>query len=172
MSMQRARTVLVGLAAVIGGAVVLSSCVDLGCSCSDIPCQQRQWSHRDAAAVCPPDGGGGVDAGDGGPCEEGVAAPSSTGPQLAFIPTLAVDNEAITLRVGEVLTVTNVDTMAHTMTAGFPGAILPAESDGFDSGNVASGTQWAYRFCTARDVEWFCTTHPLQMNGYRLTVRE
>lgn len=108
--------------------------------------------------------------GDGGSCVEGPTEPSTTGPQLAFS-TLAIDQPNLTITAGDVVTWTNNDSMVHTVTAGAPGAPLPTAQGGFDSGDVASGVKWAYRFCTPRTVVYFCKTHASQMNNYRVVVR-
>lgn len=170
--------VVILLALSIGATAFCSSCFDFGIDvCPADRCIDAGFdAGNDSGPVDsgPPMDSGPTDAGDvgdsGPPCEEGVAAPSTTGPQLSFVPTLMVDNADVTISVGDVLTVTNNDSMSHTMTAGGPGAPLPLARGGFDSGNIAAGTQWAYRFCSVRSVEWFCTTHPAQMNGFRLTV--
>lgn len=107
--------------------------------------------------------------GDGAECTEGPATPSASGPQIALV-TLNVDQPVLNVAPGDVVTWTNTDTMVHTVTAGAPGAQLPPEQGGFDSGDIAPSGQWAYRFCTARTAIYFCKTHPNQMNNYRVVV--
>lgn len=111
-----------------------------------------------------------VDAdGDGATaCVEGPATPSADGPQIAFT-TLNVDRPIVNIMVGDVVTWTNGDTMTHTVTAGVPGAPQPPPA-GFDSGDIAPGGRWAYRFCTPRTAIYFCRPHANQMNGYRVIV--
>lgn len=138
--------------------VVLASCIDFG---YQVP---PPVPAIDAA-------GDPVDAdGDGASaCVEGPTQPSAAGPQIAFI-TLAVDAPVKTVRVGDVVTWTNTDTMVHTATAGAPGA-PQGPPLGFDSGDLAPGASWAYRFCSARTAIYFCKTHASQMNGYRVVVQ-
>jgi plastocyanin len=109
-------------------------------------------------------------AGDSSGCVEGMTTPAATGPQLAFS-TLAVDQPNLAIAVGDVVTWTNNDSMVHTVTAGAPGAPLPTAQGGFDSGDIAPGAKWAYRFCRARTVIYFCKTHASQMNNYRVAVK-
>jgi plastocyanin len=106
----------------------------------------------------------------GGACVEGATAASAAGPQVALV-TLNVDRPMLQVAAGDVVTWTNTDTMVHTVTAGAPGAPLPVAQGGFDSGDIAAGAKWAYRFCAARTAIYYCKTHPGQMNGYRVVVR-
>ena len=118
------------------------------------------------------DSGPEVDLGvvdDMGPsCVEGMVPPSATGPQIRIV-TLNVDSPMLMVSAGDVVTWTNTDADRHQATAGAPGAITPPPR-GFDSGVIASGAQWAYRFCTPRTVIWFCGLHAAQMNGYRIVI--
>ncbi|MCC7381706.1 MAG: hypothetical protein IT384_07730 [Deltaproteobacteria bacterium] len=129
--------------------------------------------------VPPPlDSGGGpapADAGDddGGTtpaCVEGPTDPAVDGPQLHYL-TLSVDQRTLTIDRGQVVTWTNSDSMRHSVVAGAPGAVVPPAQGGFDSGEFGAGAQWAYRFCNPRTVVYFCSTHPSQMNGFRIIVR-
>lgn len=104
-----------------------------------------------------------------GDCVEGPTDPTTDGPQVRMI-TLDVDRRILEIAVGDVVTWTNTDTMRHTVTAGAPGALLPAARGGFDSGEFGTGGKWAYRFCNPRTVTYFCMTHPDQMNGYKVIV--
>lgn len=136
-----------------GGSVALLACIDFGYRVPTVP---------DAAA---PEAS--VDSDSG--CTEGAVPPSTSGPQLQFA-TLSVSSTTLTIARGDVVTWTNGDTMAHTVTAGAPGAQIPAAQGGFDSDSIAPGSKWAYRFCTARTVIYFCKTHASQMNNYRVVV--
>ncbi len=102
-------------------------------------------------------------------CVEGPTAASSTGPQIRFT-TMDVDRRFIQVRSGEAVTWTNGDTVVHTVTAGEPEAVLPDAAGGFDSGDMAPGARWAYRFCAPRQTLYFCRTHPAQMRGYFIVV--
>lgn len=103
-------------------------------------------------------------------CVEGPTEPSLEGTVIRFS-TLDVDRRLVVIGVGEQVTWVNASSQTHTATAGAPGAEIPPDSGGFDSGNMApGGSQWAYRFCDPRTLEWFCRTHPAQMQGYRVVI--
>lgn len=138
----------------VASAAASSSCTDFG------------YRLPPAADAAPADAAAGDSA---GACTEGVAPASNTGPQVQLV-TLSVNKPALAIARGDVVTWTNTDTMPHTVTAGAPGAQLPPAQGGFDSGTIAPGTRWAYRFCTARTVFYFCKTHASQMNNYRVVV--
>lgn len=98
-------------------------------------------------------------------CTEGVQAPSSAGPQLAYA-SFTVDNPSLTIQAGDTVTWTNNDAVPHTVTEGVPNA-----PSGIDSGDIAaSGGQWAYKFCTPRNLVYYCKPHQATMNGYVLKV--
>lgn len=101
-------------------------------------------------------------------CVEGPVTPTTDGPQIAFT-TLNVDRPIVNVASGDIVTWTNGDTMTHTVTAGVPGA-PQAPPLGFDSGDLAPGARWAYRFCAARTAIYFCRPHSNQMNGYRIVI--
>jgi len=136
----------------VGGALACAGCFDIG---YDI----RPPPPPDAGRRVPPDG-----------CVEGVADVTSATTTLQFL-SMDVDHHLVRLRTGDVLAWVNGSNQVHTASAGAPRAdILPA-AGGFDSGRIpASGGTWAYRFCTARTIEWYCKTHPAQMRGYRIVI--
>ncbi len=111
-----------------------------------------------------------ADGGGAGTCVSGPVKPQSTGPQLAYI-TLTIDKPVLAVHVGDIVTWTNTDSMVHTVTAGAPGAKLPAAQGGFDSGKLPTGGKWAYRFCAAKTFVYFCTEHPKTQFGYRVIVK-
>lgn len=114
--------------------------------------------------------------GDGDPgvgdddCIEGVATPSATGPRVRYAGFTAIPL-AITVSAGDVVTWVNEDAMVHTVTAGTPDAALPVAEGGFDSGDIAGGASWAYRFCTPRTAVYFCRPHKAMMFGYEVIVQ-
>ena len=134
-------------------ALLAAGCVDLG---YDVPLLGR-----------PPGPAGGGDA--GGDCVEGEVAPTADGPQVQFI-TLDVNIRELRVAAGDTVTWTNTDTMPHSVNAGAPGAEVPAASGGFASAALPPGGQFAYRFCSARSVFYFCAVHPGQMTGYRVVI--
>lgn len=140
----------------VSALAALSACVDFGYRLPPPP------EEPDAQAA-----DGGTD--DGAGCVEGAVPPSTGGTQVALI-TLNVDRPVVSISAGDVVTWTNTDTMPHTVTAGAPGAPLPPAQGGFDSDTLAPGAKWAYRFCRARTVIYYCRTHEGQMNNYRVVV--
>ena len=149
--------------------LVLATCVDFG---YDIPPPPAEYDAAPTPTFdADPNAPDGMlsDAGSG--CIEGPTDPTEDGPQIRFT-TLNVDQNVLNIAAGDTVTWTNGDTMKHTVTVGAPGAELPPELGGFDSGDIFPSAQWAYRFCDARTVIYFCATHPLQMSGYRVLVAE
>ncbi len=144
-----------------------SACMDLGYEVIPPDPPDASEDEADAGVVSATDGAAAMD-GSTPSCTEGPTAPSTSGIQIALV-TLNVDHPVQNVKVGDVVTWTNTDTMIHTVTAGVPGAPQPAPL-GFDSGDIAPNTKWAYRFCTARTAFYFCKTHANQMNGYRVVV--
>ena len=152
--MARTNLIVVSLAAALVAAVV-GSWIDFGY-------RGPPPEAADANLTAPPDA-------DSSGCTEGAVPPPDTGPQIGFA-TLAVDQPVLAITAGAVVTWTNNDTMVHTVTAGAPGAPLPLDRGGFDSGDLPPAGKWAYRFCSARTVIYYCKTHAGQMNNYRVVV--
>ena len=133
--------------------------------CATAACFDRGDEVEDEGDIYPPD----FQPFDTANCIEGPTAPSSAGPQVRFV-TLDVDRRFLQVRAGQTVTWTNADSQVHTVTAGEPNAELPPTAGGFDSGELAAGARWAYRFCNPRQTVYFCRTHPAQMNGYLIVV--
>lgn len=106
---------------------------------------------------------------DLGDCLEGPIAPTTSGHQVTYA-AMSIDQPFLIIRIGDTVTWTNSDSVAHTVTAGEPEAELPVQEGGFESGNLRSGDRWAFRFCSPRQIVYFCRTHPAQMRGYRIIV--
>lgn len=66
------------------------------------------------------------------------------------------DSQDLTVRVGDTVTWTNNDTVAHTVTAGTPDSITGE----FDSGELQPGDTFSYTFDQAGTFDYFCTLHP------------
>ena len=114
---------------------------------------------RDAAPPMAPEG-----------CVEGPADLASATVLIRFS-TMDVDRHLATVSAGGVVAWINGSTQNHTATAGAPGADILPGNGGFDSGPMsANGSTWAFRFCDPRSIEWYCRTHPAQMQGYRIIV--
>lgn len=157
-------TLVLGLA-----AALLGGCVDFGYEIFD-----AGFAPDAAPVVLPPGQDAGPeptnpDAGASAECVEGPTDPTTDGPQLRYA-SLAVDQRVLNIAVGDVVTWTNGDTMRHSVVAGAPGAELPLDRGGFNSGELAPGGTFAVRFCRARTVIYFCATHPSQMNNFRIVV--
>jgi plastocyanin len=146
----------------LGALGALGGLAALAAACIDLGYDAQRFVAIDASPIDA--AGSGSGSGSGSACTEGPTAPTTTGPQLHFA-SLAVDQRTLRIRAGDVVTWTNQDSMTHTATQGVPGAAA-----GFDSGDIGAGAKWAYRFCAAKNLVWFCKTHGSQMNGYRITV--
>lgn len=103
-------------------------------------------------------------------CVEEEVDPAEATVEIQF-QTLGVDKPLVTVAPGGVILWVNGSSQAHTASAGAPGADLPLDRGGFESGRMSGGgSQWAYRFCQVRTVLWYCRTHPAQMRDYRIVV--
>ncbi|HEX9695015.1 MAG TPA: plastocyanin/azurin family copper-binding protein [Actinomycetota bacterium] len=93
------------------------------------------------------------DAGNGSPT--GGAANAVQIKNLAFAP------QNLTVAVGAVVTWTNGDDFAHTVTSGNPS---DAPSGVFDGPLETNGATFTFQFKDAGTVEYYCKVHP-QMTG-------
>ena len=82
----------------------------------------------------------------------GGAAPAAAGASVA-IRNFAFDPADLTVKVGDTVTFTNDDSVAHTVTF-----------ESFDSGNVDAGGTYSHKFDTAGKFPYHCSIHP-QMTG-------
>jgi plastocyanin len=85
----------------------------------------------------------------------GLGALIVTGPVLAAdsdvsIPSLSFDPETVTIDVGDTVTWTNDDNVAHTVTA---------DDDSFDSGPLSPGSTETVTFASAGTYAYHCTIH-------------
>ena len=64
--------------------------------------------------------------------------------------------EDLTVQVGTTVTWTNRDGVAHTTTAGQPGALTGE----WDSGRVSTGSMFTLSFNQPGTFRYFCTIHP------------
>lgn len=103
-------------------------------------------------------------------CLEGSADPTDATVVLRFS-AMDVDQHLVIVRPGGIIAWINASAQVHTATAGAPGADIPPESGGFDSGRMSpGGATWAFRFCNPRVIDWYCRTHAAQMRDYRIVV--
>ena len=153
------------------GLACLLGCVDFGVEVDPLADAGLVAEGPDTpdTGVAPPTGDAGSGDGGGNSCTEGPTDPSADGPQLEYR-SLSVDKPLLVIQKGQVVTWTNGDTMRHSVVAGVPGAETPPARGGFNSGELAPSGKFAYRFCNARTAVYFCSTHPSQMNGYRVVV--
>jgi len=63
----------------------------------------------------------------------------------------------------------NVDTMAHTVSAGTPAEGL---SDDFDSGLVGPGAMFSHKFTEAGTYDYFCLVHPWMVGSVMVSSEE
>jgi len=68
--------------------------------------------------------------------------------------------------VGDTVVWVNKDSMAHTVTP----FKVPSGATGFDSGMLAAGKSWSYKFTTPGEYVYKCTFHPWA--GGRIIVKE
>jgi len=140
------------LAAALAAALGAGGCIDFGL---EVPAPAAR--PREAAEV-PAD------------CVEEEVDPAEATVEVQF-QTLGVDKPLVAIAPGGAIRWVNGSSQIHTATAGAPGADLPLERGGFDSGRMpGGGSAWAYRFCQVRTVLWYCRTHPAQMRDYRIVV--
>ncbi|NLF12044.1 MAG: cupredoxin family copper-binding protein [Anaerolineaceae bacterium] len=66
------------------------------------------------------------------------------------------DPQDLTVQVGDTVTWTNNDDVAHTVTAGTPDSPMGE----FDSGELQPGDTFSYTFDQAGTFDYFCTLHP------------
>jgi len=66
------------------------------------------------------------------------------------------DPQDLTVQVGDTVTWTNNDDVAHTVTAGTP----DSPTGEFDSGELQPGDTFSYTFDQAGTFDYFCTLHP------------
>ena len=143
-------------------ASVLGACFDFGYAIAEV-------APDTASAETTAEGE--TQPGDGEPtCVEGPTTPSADGPQIKYV-SMSADRLVAPISVGDTVTWTNADSVAHTVTAGAPGAELATAAGGFESGDLAPGAQYAYRFCAPRTVFYFCRPHAEQMKNYRIIVQ-
>ncbi len=90
---------------------------------------------------------------------EPAATTADTGGDAGSALEITIENFAFsgaeTAAVGETVTITNEDSVAHTWTA---------EEGGFDSGTIAQGETFEFTFDEAGEFDYFCSIHP-QMEG-------
>ncbi len=91
----------------------------------------------------------------GGSSDEPTATTAGAGGEL----DITIDNfdfsGAETAAVGDTVTITNEDGVAHTWTA---------VEGGFDSGTMAEGETFEFTFEEAGEFDYFCSIHP-RMEG-------
>ena len=68
------------------------------------------------------------------------------------IANFAFSSKTLTITAGTTVTWKNNDTAPHTVTA---------DDDSFDSGNMATGATFSYKFTTAGTYAYHCTYHSM-----------
>lgn len=90
-----------------------------------------------------------------------------------LIETFSFKPEAISVKTGTKVTWSQKDNTVHTVTSGSAGPIDPATSradqtrpDGlFDSGDLAQGKTFSFKFNEPDSYQYFCRIHPEGMRG-------
>lgn len=85
-----------------------------------------------------------------GLCALVAASPVLAADSAVSIPSLSFDPETVTIDVGDTVTWTNEDDVAHTVTA---------DDDSFDSGALSPGNSETVTFATAGTYAYHCTIH-------------
>jgi plastocyanin len=95
----------------------------------------------------------------------GNAASTSTptASDSVSIKNFAFSPANITVKVGDTVTWTNNDTVAHTVTAD------SGSSDAPDSGNIAPGTTYSFKFTKAATYIYHCAIHPNMQGSVTVT---
>jgi len=75
----------------------------------------------------------------------------------------------VTIDVGGEVMWNNVDSMAHTVTAGSPTEGL---SEHFDSGLVAPSAMFSHEFTEAGTFDYFCMVHPWMVGTVMVSAEE
>ncbi len=91
----------------------------------------------------------------GGSSGEGTATTAGAGGELDITIDDFDFSGAETAAVGDTVTITNEDGVAHTWTA---------VEGGFDSGTMAEGETFEFTFEEAGEFDYFCSIHP-RMEG-------
>lgn len=115
-----------------------------------IPVTPARYIGGAGAAPAPVAGAAGARPEPGEPGAPGVAVSDS--PTVVIpIQGLAFTADTVRIRVGEVVEWVNRDPVVHTATA---------DDGSFDSGDIAPGESWRYRFDRAGEFPYHCTPHP------------
>ncbi|HEX2960521.1 MAG: plastocyanin/azurin family copper-binding protein [Bacteroidota bacterium] len=77
------------------------------------------------------------------------------------IQNMSFSPSAITVPAGSVVTWTNMDGMAHTVTSGTPGS----PDNKFDSGNMNTNAVYSFTFSAKGTYPYYCRYHSSTMHG-------
>ena len=92
------------------------------------------------------------------PAATGPRQPAAAGPLKISIRNTAYEPRTVTAKVGQTITWTNDDPIAHTVT----------RQGMFDSGTLNSGATFTYKPTRAGTIEYICTIHPGQTGTVRV----
>ena len=101
----------------------------------------------------------GDDSGSDSSDDDGGESAGATGecPTDVCMEGIAYNVEDVGVSTGATVSWTNLDGVAHTVTAGTPDA---PQREEFDSGNIEEGASFDLPFDTAGEFPYFCTIHP------------
>ncbi len=89
----------------------------------------------------------------------GTAVPGCEETNECYLPP------SVTINVGDSVTWDNIDTAAHTVTAGSP---AEGPSGAFDSGLLLGGAQYSNTFEDAGNFKYFCMVHPWMVGNVQV----
>ncbi|MFO0726696.1 MAG: hypothetical protein U1E65_23110 [Myxococcota bacterium] len=158
-------------------SLLCAGCIDFGYAVDASVGPEDAMGFADAAPG--PDAGPMADAAPGmdaflpdtgNGCVEGPVSLTTPGTEIRII-SFALNHPSATIPAGGVVIWRNSDSMPHQLVAGVPGSPISPANGGFDSRELAPGQGYAHRFCRARRLVYYCSTHPSLMNGYRLDIQ-
>lgn len=156
------------LAAVLG-FLALTDCVDLGTEVT-LPPEVDAGAGGGSGGGAGGGSGGGSAGGAGGDetCVEGVVPYEQATKKLSYA-NFAISETPATVPVGTIVGWSNDDSQTHTVTAGQGRTKLADDAGGFDSGPLAPGSNFAFKFCTPRTVYYFCQPHS-NMTDFQIVI--
>jgi len=105
-------------------------------------------------------GGSGVGNTEQQPASTSPGAPSTKGSIRVAMKDIKYVPADVDVKVGQKITWTNNDPVAHTVTA---------RDDSFDSGTKQSGQTYTYTPKKAGKIDYFCEIHPNQVGSINVT---
>jgi plastocyanin len=105
----------------------------------------------------------GSDSSGSSSSDSGASTSSPAATNSVEIKDFAFSPANITVKVGDTVTWTNKDSAAHTVTAD------SGSSDGPNSGNLAQGDTYSFKFTKAATYIYHCAIHPSMQGSVTVT---